>query len=169
MRRAHAAREATGASVGHGAVLKERFHHPIRKRDLRGSLRVVISMNRFQRATKEPVYVAGQELGAGCRVGRVNVHAPAIRTPRVDLRLQGGGDHVLVDAGSESARHEESRRCDGTGIIRGTPRSCAISETRARACPPGAQAGRDIRGSSTRRAGGANRRNCPAHGSRPQD
>ena len=74
--------------VGHGAVLEERFHQPIRKRDLRGDLRVVVSMNRFQRATQELVYVASQELGAGCGVCRVNVNAPTILTPRVDLRLQ---------------------------------------------------------------------------------
>jgi len=117
--------------VGHGAVLEERFHQSIRKRDLGRNLRVVISMNRFQRPPQERVYVAGQELGAGCGVGRVNVDAPAILAPRVDLRLQSGGDHILVDAGSESVCHERSRPGNGTGIIRGTPRSRAIPGTPA--------------------------------------
>ena len=53
--------------------------------------------------------MAGQELGAGCGVGRVNVNTPAILASGVDLRLQSGGDHVLVDAGTESVRHEGSR------------------------------------------------------------
>ena len=95
--------------VRQGAVLEERFHQPIRKRDLGRNLRVSIPADRFQRATKEFVYVAGQELGAGCGVGRVNVNTPAILASGVDLRLQSGGDHVLVDAGTESVRHEGSR------------------------------------------------------------
>lgn len=99
-------------------------------------------MNRFQRAAQELVDVAGQELGTGSAVGRVNVDAPAFVTPRVDLRLHSGGDHVLVNAGTKLVRHEGSRLGNSTGtdtnidtdadtatengIIRGTSRSCAI-------------------------------------------
>ena len=121
--------------VDHGAMLEERFHQPIRERDLRSNLLVVISMNRFQSATQELVNVAGQEFGAGCGVGRVNVYAPAFLKSRVDLRLKGGGEHVLVDAGTEPVRHNESRLASDTGITRGTPRSCAIPGTRAPADP----------------------------------
>ena len=48
--------------VGQSAVLEERLHQPIRERDLRGNLRVVVSMNRFQRPPQELVYVTSQKL-----------------------------------------------------------------------------------------------------------